>query len=122
MSLQALGIIIFAFVTPDLGWLLIIFLVAFAPGFGAITVLQPALLAGYFGRRSFGAIQGILWTATSFAFSLAPIVLTWIASFFNDNLSPGFAIFGVLSAIGAVLVIILPKVILLTSQTQEMPK
>lgn len=122
LSLQALGIIIFAFVTPDLGWLLIIFLVAFAPGFGAITVLQPALLAGYFGRRSFGAIQGILWTATSFAFSLAPIVLTWIASFFNDNLSPGFAIFGVLSAIGAVLVIILPKVILLTSQTQEMPK
>jgi len=120
LSLQAFGIIVFAFVSPDQSWLLILFLVAFAPGFGAITVLQPALLAGYFGRRSFAAIQGILWTATSIAFSLAPIALTWIASFFQENLSPGFIIFGIFSVIGAILVVILPKVILLTSQTQEM--
>ena len=122
LALQAIGIIIFAFISPDLGWLLFIFLIAFAPGFGAITVLQPALLAGYFGRRSFGAIQGILWTCTSLSFSLAPIVLTWIASFFMEDLSPGFVIFGILSALGAILVIILPKVRLLSSDREEILK
>jgi MFS family permease len=108
LALQAIGIGIFALVSPNLIWLLLLFLIAFAPGFGGITVLQPALIGIYFGRRAFGAIQGVLWTATSLSFSLAPLVLGWLATLLGD-FRPGFGVFALLSIIGAVLVLALPR-------------
>lgn len=108
LLLQAIGIGAFALIAPSVVWLLIVFLFAFAPGFGGITVLQAALLAVYFGRRSYGAIQGVLWTCTSLSFSLAPLVLGWLAALLGD-FRPGFGVFAVLSVMGAVLVLILPR-------------
>ena len=114
LTLQAIGIGIFALISPNHVWLLILFLIAFAPGFGGITVLQPALIGIYFGRRAFGAIQGVLWTATSLSFSLAPLVLGWLATLLGD-FRPGFGVFALLSIIGAVLVLALPRSGILSS-------
>ena len=116
LSLQAIGIIVFALISPEAQWLLVIFLITFGPGFGAITVIQPALIAGYFGRLSFGAISGILWTCTSISFSLAPLVLNAISSYFKDYVGAGFMFFGILSIISAIMVLILPKVILIPNK------
>ncbi|MBI4236284.1 MAG: MFS transporter, partial [Chloroflexi bacterium] len=75
LGLQAAGTAVFALVTAQRAWLLVPFLMAFAPGFGGMTVLQPALQGLYFGRRAFGAIQGAMWTITSLSFSVAPLAL-----------------------------------------------
>ncbi len=107
--LQAVGISAFALSNPDQNWYLVLFLLAFSPGFGMITVLQAALLATYLGRRAFGVLQGILWTVTALAVSVAPTVAT-----FADNslggMQNGFLMFGAFSAIGLILVyLVLPR-------------
>ncbi len=107
--LQAVGISAFALSNPDQNWYLVIFLLAFSPGFGMITVLQAALLATYLGRRAFGVLQGILWTVTALAVSVSPTVAT-----FADNslggMQNGFLMFGAFSAIGLILVyLVLPR-------------
>ena len=108
LFLQAVGIAAFALSRPEANWYLILFFVAFSPGFGAIIVLQPALLATYFGRRAFGAAQGVLWTSTALAVSIAPLA----ARFFDENLGGmqnGFFLFAAFSAAASILVyLVLP--------------
>ncbi len=78
ITLQAIGVFIFAFVDSDKLWLIIPFLLTYAPGFGATVPLRLALLADYFGPRNYGAIIGIM-TLVSMAGGLAsPIVAGWI--------------------------------------------
>jgi MFS family permease len=111
LALQAIGTASFAFVLPDgiSGFFLLgMFFITFAPGFGGITVLQPALLGTYFGRKSFGAIQGVLWAVTSLSFSVAPLVLGALESVF-DGYRTGLGIFAGLSVLGAVTVLLLPR-------------
>ena len=108
LFLQAVGIAAFALIRPEANWYLILFFVAFAPGFGAIIVLQPALLATYFGRRSFGAAQGVLWAVTAMAVSLSPFVAT-LTDEFLGGMQNGFLIFAALSITAMILVfIVLP--------------
>jgi MFS family permease len=57
-TLQGVGILIFAAVQSP--WQAVLFLVVFAPGFGASVPVLPALVAEYFGLRAFGGIQGLL--------------------------------------------------------------
>ena len=110
LVLQAIGVAAFAAVSATGALLLLLglFFITFAPGFGGITVLQPALLGVYFGRRAFGAIQGVLWTVTSLSFSAAPLVLGWLAGAM-DSFRPGLLIFGALSIAGAAAVLLLPR-------------
>ncbi len=78
ITLQAIGVFIFSFVDSDKLWLIIPFLLTYAPGFGATVPLRLALLADYFGSRNYGTIIGIM-TLVSMAGGLAsPIVAGWI--------------------------------------------
>jgi sugar phosphate permease len=108
LLLQATGTAAFALAAPDRVWLLVLFLATFSPGFGAITVLQPALLGVFFGRRAFGAVQGILWTVTSVSFSLAPLVWLRLSDALESG-RPGYGIFAALSVVGALVVLLLPR-------------
>lgn len=107
--LQAIGIAAFALSRPEANWYLILFFVAFSPGFGAIIVLQPALLATYFGRRAFGAAQGFLWAVTAMAVSMAPYVAT-LADEYMGGMQNGFLMFAAFSFLAMILVfIVLPR-------------
>ena len=107
--LQAIGIAAFALSRPEANWYLILFFVAFSPGFGAIIVLQPALLATYFGRRAFGAAQGFLWAMTAIAVSMAPYVAT-LTDEHLGGMQNGFLLFAAFSFLAMILVfIVLPR-------------
>ena len=109
MLLQAVGIAAFALSRPEANWYLILFFVAFSPGFGALIVAQPALLATYFGRRAFGAAQGFLWTVTGMAVSMAPFVAT-LTDERMGGMQNGFLMFATFSLAAAILVfIVLPR-------------
>ena len=112
LTLQAIGTAAFALVLPGglvRGFFLLgVFFLTFAPGFGGITVLQPALVGSYFGRKAFGAIQGVLWTVTSLSFSVAPLILGILEEAFSGY-RPGLLIFAVLSVLGALAVLLLPR-------------
>jgi len=78
IGLQAVGLLVFAFVTNDALWLLAVFLLTYGPGFGGPIPLWPGLQADFFGTKSFGTIMGLL-TLTSVVGGLAsPIVAGWI--------------------------------------------
>lgn len=112
LTLQAIGVAAFALILPGgfarSFFLLGVFFLTFAPGFGGITVLQPALIGTYFGRKAFGAIQGVLWTVTSLSFSVAPLILDLLKDAF-DGYRPGLALFAILSVLGALAVLLLPR-------------
>ncbi len=107
--LQAIGIAAFALSRPEANWYLILFFVAFSPGFGAIIVLQPALLATYFGRRAFGAAQGFLWTMVAMAVSVSPYVAT-LSDEYLGGMQNGFLLFATFSFLAMILVfVVLPR-------------
>ena len=107
--LQAIGIAAFALSRPEANWYLILFFIAFSPGFGAIIVLQPALLATYFGRRAFGAAQGFLWTMVAMAVSVSPYVAT-LSDEYLGGMQNGFLMFAAFSFLAMILVfVVLPR-------------
>ncbi|MFC1963642.1 MFS transporter [Chloroflexota bacterium] len=57
-ALQALGMLFFAYANTT--YLIILFIICFGPGYGAPLPLRPALQRDYFGRKAFGAIQGLM--------------------------------------------------------------
>jgi MFS family permease len=78
IALQTSGIFIFSFVEADRTWPIILFLLTYAPGFGATMPLRPALQADYFGRAHFGTIMGVLALVSMIGGLASPIVAGWV--------------------------------------------
>jgi len=72
LTLQAVGLFIFAFVRVDMVWLLILFFLTYAPGYGGPIPLRPALQADYFGTRSLGTLMGLMSTVSMVGGLLSP--------------------------------------------------
>jgi MFS family permease len=78
LTLQAIGIFVFFLVDSDRVWVVIPFLLTYAPGFGAMMPLRPALQADYFGAKSFGAIMGTMTLIAMVGGLASPIIAGWI--------------------------------------------
>ncbi|MDY6917787.1 MAG: MFS transporter, partial [Chloroflexota bacterium] len=59
-------------------WHIIPFLIAYAPAYGGPIPLRPAIIGEYFGRKSFGAIQGLMMTITVIGGIIGPVFAGWI--------------------------------------------
>jgi len=99
--LQGLGILIFAAVESP--WQAVIFLVAFAPGFGGAITVMPALLAEYFGLRALGGIQGLLWGAGVLGGFAGPILAGGVYDAV-DSYRPAFLVLALTALMAAVVV------------------
>jgi len=78
LVLQTAGLVAFAFVTPGSGWLIVLFLLTYAPGYGGPIPLRPALQADFFGMRSFGTIMGLMSTVSLVGGLFSPVLTGWI--------------------------------------------
>jgi len=78
LTLQTIGVFIFSFVSMDRDWLIIVFLLIYAPGFGGTIPVRPALLADYFGTSSFGTIFGCLALVGMLGGVASPVIAGWI--------------------------------------------
>ena len=70
---QACGLAILA--SANSIWHLIPFFLLFAPAYGGIVVLRPVLMGRYFGRHSFGTIQGILLGLAFVGGAVSPVIV-----------------------------------------------
>jgi MFS family permease len=71
---QAVGIGMLLWLSLLGFWVLVIFVPLFGLGFGGLVVLWPLVVSHDFGRRSFGAIAGVLGTvALSMGAALGPV-------------------------------------------------
>lgn len=76
--LQTIGLFIFSLINVDKIWLIIPFLFTYAPGYGGVIPLRPALQADYFGTRSFGTIMGLMAIIQLPTGLASPVIAGWI--------------------------------------------
>lgn len=84
LTLQAIGLLVLAFVTQGSGWLILLFLLTYAPGYGGPIPLRPALQADFFGMRSFGTIMGLMSAVSLVGGLFSPIFTGWIYDEFQS--------------------------------------
>jgi len=78
ITLQTIGVFALSFVHMDMIWLIVPFLLTYAPGFGATIPLRLALQADYFGTESLGAIMGAMALVSMMGGLASPIIAGWI--------------------------------------------
>jgi MFS family permease len=78
LTLQAVGLFVFAFIQANTVWLIILFLLTYGPGYGGPIPLRPALQADYFGTRSYGTIMGLMSTVSMAGGLFSPVLAGWI--------------------------------------------
>ena len=102
LILQCIGMLILANISS--WWLIIPFLLTYAPAYGGPIPMRPAIIGQYFGRKSFGAIQGLMHTVTVVGGVIGPIFAGWMCDL-NGSYYLGFMIlaFTSLAAIPAIL-------------------
>ncbi|MBI4202960.1 MAG: MFS transporter [Chloroflexi bacterium] len=77
-ALEVVGLVAYSFIGPGSPFLLVLFLVTFPIGYGASTPTRPSMLGSYFGRHSFGSIQGLQSLITMWAGIAAPPFAGWV--------------------------------------------
>jgi MFS family permease len=97
LCLQSLGMIIFANVQQP--WHLIPFLLVYGPSYGGTIPIRPAIIADYFGRRNFGAIQGLMMGIAMLGGIASPVIGGWVFDVTGSYRSI-FIIYAGLAAIG----------------------
>ena len=78
LTLQTIGLVIFSFIDIDRIWLIVLFLLIYAPGYGGVIPLMPAVQADYFGTRNFGTIMGLMGVIHMLPGLASPVVAGWI--------------------------------------------
>jgi len=78
LTLQTIGIFIFSFMDMDRVWLIIPFLLLYAPGYAGAIPLRPAMQADYFGARNFGTIMGLMSVVNMVAGVAGPVFAGWV--------------------------------------------
>jgi len=77
-ALQIVGIFIFSLIEAERIWLIPVFLLVFAVGYGGPLPLRPALQADFFGTRNFGAIMGLMSVIIMISSLSTPVIAGWI--------------------------------------------
>ena len=119
--IQTLGVGALAMINSNyfgISWGLIplpIFVLAFGLGFGASIPLRLALLADYFGRRSYGSIVGIS-SSVSAVFGVAGPAFVGLTKDITDTYRPAFAVMTVMMLLS------IPLMLTLESQTRVAAK
>ena len=74
LAIQAIGLLVFSFVSMDAAWLIILFLLTYGPGYGGPIPLRPAMYADYFGTRSYGTILGLTGIVSMIGGLVSPVI------------------------------------------------
>jgi MFS family permease len=78
IALCLTGMGMLAFYYARKGWVILIFLLLFSPGFGGGMVLGKTILREYFGRDSFSKILGIIMGFASIGGIIGPTLAGWV--------------------------------------------
>lgn len=93
-AMQAVGVFIFANISS--AWMIIPFLVFYAPGFGGPIPLLPAIQADHFGTRAFASVRGLM----ALGYTIPGIIGPWFAGWICDmhgNYKTAFLIYAAMT-------------------------
>ena len=92
----------------DRSWQIALFLLLYAPAYGGIIPLRPAILADFFGRRSIGAVQGDIAGFTSLAAVVGPVFAGWTFDV-TQSYRTAYILLGVVTAAALPVILALEK-------------
>lgn len=88
-AIQLIGVLVLAMVSAV--WLVFLALAIFGPGYGGAMPLRVAMQRDYFGRRSYGLIQGTMLLFMALPSALGPIFAGWVFDV-NQSYQPAFLV------------------------------
>ncbi len=100
---QLVGILIFANITAT--WHLILYVLFFGLGYGGTIPVAFALMADYFGRKSFGSILGLIVTMSTVFGVASPVFAGWVFDVTNSY-RPAFLILSLTLMVSIPLILI----------------
>jgi len=106
LLLEGLGILLIAATTTP--WMLVPALLLFAPPFGGLIPIRPAVQAEVFGVESIGTIQGLTNTVATFGGFVGPLLVGWLVDV-TGSYQIGFAIVGICVLLGMPFAMLIPK-------------
>lgn len=96
---HGLGLIAFAFVSPERLWLMPIYFLVFGVGQAAMHTVGQTIVADYFGTKRFGTLRGLRQSMQLPAAILAPVFAGRMFDI-NGNYQTAFIILGMISTSG----------------------
>ncbi|MBW2308871.1 MAG: MFS transporter [Deltaproteobacteria bacterium] len=73
-----MGLGMLAFCYAQSGWVIVLFLSFFSPGFGGSMIMRGAILREYFGRNHFSKMLGITFGSAAIGGIIGPTLAGWI--------------------------------------------
>lgn len=102
---QITGLVIFSFIDASRVWLIIPFLLTFAPGYGGQIPILPALQADYFGTKNLGGIMGMLSIMSMLAALSSPVIAGWVFDIMGSY-RLAWQIFAMVTVVGIPLILL----------------
>jgi sugar phosphate permease len=109
LTIMALGLLCFEYISTGSMWLIIPFLIFFSIGFGGNVTMLGVLLRHYFGRGKFGTIIGITWGILMWGNLAGPPIAGWVFDNWGSYQGIWVAFTG-LVAIGVIIMATAPSV------------
>ncbi|MFC1940587.1 MFS transporter [Chloroflexota bacterium] len=106
--LLGIGLILFAFLTIEMFWLIVPFIIAFCLGWGFSITSRISLLRDHFGRSRFGTILGFVSGIMMFGMITGAPLAGWVFDTWGSYVGAWLS-FGALAIAGAVLAIMIPS-------------
>jgi MFS family permease len=75
-AFQVAGLAVFSSAVET--WQIVLFLALYAPSYGGAIPLRPSIQAEFFGRQSFGAIQGVVFAVSAAGGIFGPVFAGWV--------------------------------------------
>ncbi len=109
LTMLALGLVCFEFVSLGWTWLLVPFLVILGFGYGGINTMVGVLLRGHFGRGNFGTIMGFAWGILMLGTMTGPPIAGWVFDTWGSYQGIWIAM-AAAAFVGATIMIMMPRV------------
>ena len=77
-AVASLGLVLFSYVSNEVMWLLVPFIILFGIGWGGITTIRVSLLVEHFGMSRFGTILGFIMAMSALGNVVGPLFAGWV--------------------------------------------
>jgi MFS family permease len=87
----------------------LLFVAAFGPAYGSVTLARPALIADFYGTAQYGRISSVMAMATTWALTVAPVGVSLLHDHFGSYQPVLWVLMGIFMAAVVVVSFVRPR-------------
>jgi MFS family permease len=109
LVIACLGLLCFMYITNEIKWLLVPFILLFGVGWGGNVTIRATLLREYYGRSRFGTILGFLMGMSALGTIIGPLIAGWVFDSWG-NYQPAWVMFACLIFVALIIMATTPRI------------